>query len=204
MPKKTFENLPADKKEKITLAVKREFLSHKYSEISINRIIKEADIPRGSIYQYFDGKEDMLFLVVGEYCSYIIEMIKDALQANHGDIFAMTEIVLKKIFDIDNEWMERKGYRLLFSDSRVAGLLTDVTGQLNKSHPGEMTVIEAVRPYLDFSALDLKSPQEEETFLEILVDSLCKPIVYFLNDGVNRYEECMLRVNLLKKHFLKE
>lgn len=59
MPKETFFNLPIDKQERIMKAVINEMGLHTYEHININSIIKEASIPRGSFYQYFEDKNDM-------------------------------------------------------------------------------------------------------------------------------------------------
>ena len=53
MPKETFYRLPDEKRERIMAAAEREFLENSFEAASINRIIKEAAIPRGSFYQYF-------------------------------------------------------------------------------------------------------------------------------------------------------
>lgn len=59
MPKDTFNNLSEDKKKKIFDAAVKEFSTKRFSEASINQIIKTAQIPRGSFYQYFKDKEDI-------------------------------------------------------------------------------------------------------------------------------------------------
>lgn len=66
MPKETFYNLKAEKKQRIFEAAVREFASHKFSEASLNQIVKAAKIPWGSFYQYFDGKEDLYLYVINE------------------------------------------------------------------------------------------------------------------------------------------
>lgn len=65
MPKETFLRLPKEKQERIVDAAVDEFAAVPYSESSINRIIKAAGIPRGSFYQYFDGKEDLYLYLMG-------------------------------------------------------------------------------------------------------------------------------------------
>ena len=52
-------NLPAEKQEKLLEAATREFSHRPFNEASINQIIKEAGIPRGSFYMYFQDKEDL-------------------------------------------------------------------------------------------------------------------------------------------------
>lgn len=202
MPKKTFENLPEPKKQKILTAVRNEFLTHPYSEISLNRIIKEADISRGSIYQYFDGKEDMLFVVLDEYCTFLIAIIKEYLEENNGDVFCTTEAVLMYFFGRDEKKKVKMEYATLFADIRVAEMLTDVAKCREVKVCGITRILSEIRPYMNMSELDLK-PEEEEIFLQIMVDALCKPTVQFLNDGIDRYDECMKRLKLMQKHFEK-
>lgn len=59
MPKSTFYNLSDDKKSRIFDAAVQEFSTRRFSEASINQIIKNAGIPKGSFYQYFNDKEDI-------------------------------------------------------------------------------------------------------------------------------------------------
>lgn len=64
MPSSTYFRLPKEKQDRIYDAAVREFAAHRYKEVSINRIVKEAMIPRGSFYQYFEGKEDLLYYIL--------------------------------------------------------------------------------------------------------------------------------------------
>ena len=60
MPKETFLRLSEDKREKILSAAKKEFSRVTLEEVSIKNIVEDADIARGSFYQYFESKEDLL------------------------------------------------------------------------------------------------------------------------------------------------
>lgn len=67
MPKDTFYNLNPYKRDRITKAAVSEFATYTYNEAKLSRIIKAADIPRGSFYQYFEDKDDLykyLFQVI--------------------------------------------------------------------------------------------------------------------------------------------
>lgn len=66
MPKKTFYNLSREKKDRILDASSHEFSSNPYDLASINNIVKNADIAKGSFYQYFDNKEDLYRYVVSK------------------------------------------------------------------------------------------------------------------------------------------
>ncbi len=67
MPTSTFFNLPPPKREKLLHAAIAEFARRPYGEVSINRIIQTAGIPRGSFYQYFADKTDLFRHVLRGY-----------------------------------------------------------------------------------------------------------------------------------------
>jgi len=64
LPKSTFFNLSDDKKQRIFDAAVQEFSTRRFSDASINQIIKNAGIPKGSFYQYFAGKEDIYLYMI--------------------------------------------------------------------------------------------------------------------------------------------
>lgn len=59
MPKSTFFNLPEEKRSAIEAAAILEFRDHTFAGASINRIVEQSGISKGSFYQYFDDKEDV-------------------------------------------------------------------------------------------------------------------------------------------------
>ena len=87
MPKQTFYKLPQEKQERILAAAKREFTQVRYSDASINQIIRDAGIPRGSFYQYFDDKVDLVAVLVKTFADLSVEGGRKALQYSNGDIF---------------------------------------------------------------------------------------------------------------------
>jgi AcrR family transcriptional regulator len=97
MPKKTFYNLPQEKQERILNAAINEFSSYPFKSASINRLIKEANIPRGSFYQYFDNKKD-IYLYLFEHMtsvkmSYLGDDINNPRDLPFVDLF---EILIEK------------------------------------------------------------------------------------------------------------
>ena len=50
--KRTFENLPVEKKERILQACIHEFGEHGYDGSSVDRVIKRAGISKGGLYEY--------------------------------------------------------------------------------------------------------------------------------------------------------
>ena len=59
MPRPSFHKLPAEQQQAILIAALEEFSSHGFNAASLNRIIDAAGISKGSMYYYFDGKEDL-------------------------------------------------------------------------------------------------------------------------------------------------
>lgn len=59
MPRARFDKLPADQQQVILRAALDEFAAHGFSAASLNRIIDAAGISKGSLYYYFDDKEEL-------------------------------------------------------------------------------------------------------------------------------------------------
>ena len=87
MPKDTFLNLPQEKKDKIIIAAKREFARASLQDASIKNIVEEAGIARGSFYQYFESKEDLLQYLLKEHAEEMNKNIEDTINRTNGDIF---------------------------------------------------------------------------------------------------------------------
>lgn len=62
-----FENLDEAKKNKILNAAIDEFIAYGYVGASTNNIVKNAEISKGSLFNYFENKEK-LFLYIFNYC----------------------------------------------------------------------------------------------------------------------------------------
>ncbi|PKK93430.1 MAG: hypothetical protein CVV61_04670 [Tenericutes bacterium HGW-Tenericutes-6] len=79
MPSQTFFNLNQAKKERIMEAAIDEMSMHSYEYINLANIIRNAHIPRGSFYQYFEDKDDL--------CNYFYRYIGEKKMAFFGDLF---------------------------------------------------------------------------------------------------------------------
>ena len=60
MPTERFYRLPEAKKQVIRQAAIKEFARVPFEKASINQIIQNADISRGSFYTYFEDKQDVV------------------------------------------------------------------------------------------------------------------------------------------------
>jgi AcrR family transcriptional regulator len=64
MPTQTFLNLPPDKRAALLSIAMEEFAAHDYQSASISRILAQAGIAKGSLYQYFHDKRDFYHYLV--------------------------------------------------------------------------------------------------------------------------------------------
>ncbi|MBR1730954.1 MAG: TetR/AcrR family transcriptional regulator [Ruminococcus sp.] len=166
MIKRTFYNLPAEKREKIIDVTRKEFSKGNKKKITINSVIKNAGISRGSFYQYFDDKLDLVELVAENMITRMTDYIRDELILNGGNIF---EIPMR-IFD------------LVINDQREYGdvlALTDNTSQNN----------ELVSDYMRYRAHkpDFYSKFEEYVDKDLLAlndDEDVKCIIFMMFDAV--------------------
>lgn len=86
MPSKTFLNLPEEKRQKLLKAATDEFSNTSFFDVSINKIINNANISRGSFYMYFEGKEELFEYILDSYSSNLIEIVKKELINSNGDL----------------------------------------------------------------------------------------------------------------------
>ncbi len=90
MPSQTFLNLDSKKQQKLLDAAMEEFSTVRYTEASVNHIIQQAGIPRGSFYMYFVDKDDLF--------SYILELNKKKIIAFTIDVIRSCQGNLEQSF----------------------------------------------------------------------------------------------------------
>lgn len=103
----TFERLPEEKKDRILQAARAEFIRFPYEKSSINRILAEAEVPKGSFYQYFDDKSDLFSLCIFSVYEKLIRERK-----RHG------ELLLESGMHRMKKLGYQKGYELFSKDLR--------------------------------------------------------------------------------------
>ncbi|MCD7948382.1 MAG: TetR family transcriptional regulator [Oscillospiraceae bacterium] len=158
MPHKTFFNLSDQKRETFLSAAREEFARVTYDQVSINRIIRAAHIPRGSFYMYFTDKADLFRYLLDEYANKIVKIIETILQREKGDLFATFQTLFDfslgftsgTVMDADlsilgqtleNNLSMRNGDMLsvLFEDHRLYTFLDYIdTSQLAVSTPDDL------------------------------------------------------------------
>lgn len=116
MPKDTFYNLAEEKRMKIYGAALDEFSNHPFKQASVNRIVKNAGIAKGSFYQYFKDKKDLYKYLIDEIykkkITYLTPTMKNPYDMNFFDL--LRDIYASGLkFAKDNPQLAKIGYHML-------------------------------------------------------------------------------------------
>ena len=96
MPSERFFKLSEDKQQRIIEASTDEFIASGMHDASINRIIKDADISRGSFYTYFEDKNDLFNFIFSTLKHSSASMILNEIEKKHGDVFEAAKALVEK------------------------------------------------------------------------------------------------------------
>jgi AcrR family transcriptional regulator len=202
MPTSTFYNLPPGKRGKLICAIKNEFSRVPFDEVSINKIVHAAEIPRGSFYQYFAGKNDMLEFILLEYRKQMLTCMQDYLKANNGDIFGMFYEVLDNTIDFVTEESGNNFCKNLFADIKINA---DFYLKIPKNVSGAEEIKE-LYPFINIDMLDLRESDDFDNMLQILF-SVCgnttAEAFMNLSNCENIKKTYKKKLELLKRGFMK-
>lgn len=93
MVRPRFAKLPAHQQESIVQAALSEFAAHGFHDASLNRVIEAAGISKGSLYYYFDGKEDLFAYVAQTGLGGLIGQVGPLPDLGAGDADAFWSIL---------------------------------------------------------------------------------------------------------------
>ena len=134
MPKETFLKLSEEKKQKVLNAAKREFARVPIEQVSIKNIVENAEIARGSFYQYFESKEDLLAYILKENADEIDTKIKNKIYETKGNIFdvyiELYDLMVKKFVEnTEQEFFKQIFINLRLLDESLFTLIKSVKPQ---------------------------------------------------------------------------
>ena len=119
MIKPTFYNLPEEKRRRITAAIISEFSETSDEKVSINRIIHRAEISRGSFYQYFDDKVDLIEVLMKSFVEAVLENLDTAASGADNDIFSTYAQLFDIIASVSEDCENRTVLRRLSGNLRA-------------------------------------------------------------------------------------
>lgn len=193
MIKKTFYNLPYEKRKRITDAVIKEFMERPNEKVSINRIIKTAEISRGSFYQYFDDKVDLIEIITKTMFEESSNKAKEILKLSCGDLFVM----YIKMFDYFGDYSSQKQTMKIMRnivDSFKAN--DDLVSEYLKNRFNMALTNNEIYTMVDRQNLKFQDNESVKCLIEILTQVLKNAIFDVFVTGSDREE---VRERLIKK-----
>lgn len=128
----TFRHLPLDKQERVLDAALAEFADRGYHQASLNRLVAQAGIAKGSLYQYFPNKEGIF--------QYIFQF---ALAMVRRTLTTVKDETLEENFFTRLEKSLLAGVRFLREHPRIFSLYLKI--QFDKNVPFRDEFLTAVR-----------------------------------------------------------
>ena len=204
MIKTTFLNLNETKRNAIISAAKKEFASKSLHEASINQIIKDAEIARGSFYNYFDDINDIYFYILDNFRNKMDVVMEKSLIKSNGNIFTtfidMFDFIVEFTKDEENKSI-LKNFFLNMSHTNKNYLLEKP--DLNKMHER----INSIKGLINIKILKISDPKELMVVIEILFETLINTVMqYFMsNTEINHARNQLIKkIEIIKYGAYKE
>lgn len=180
MIKRTFYNLPEQKRQRIIDAIVEEFSSSSTEKVSINRIVKAANISRGSFYQYFEDKVDLVEVLTKSFVDLSIEGANKALEYSNGDIFYTYE----KLFEIITNFAQDKTQKVILKNLlRSLRANDDLISEYLLNRFNGFEELNKIAKQYNTDNLKFKSSEDVEYLSQILTQLLKNAIFnYFVID----------------------
>lgn len=193
MIKKTFYNLPYEKRKRITDAVIKEFMERPNEKVSINRIIKTAEISRGSFYQYFDDKVDLIEIITKTMFDESSNKAKEILKLSCGDLFVMYIKMFDNFGDYSSQKQTMKIMRNIVDSFKAND---DLVSEYLKNRFNIALSNNEIYLMVDRQNLKFQDNESVKCLIEILTQVLKNAIFDVFVAGSDREE---VRERLIKK-----
>ncbi len=202
MPTETFYNLNSEKKEKIINAMKNEFSRVPLNELSINRIIEDSDISKGSFYQYFKNKDEAIKYILKIFIDEEKEKLIQILKKNKGNIFKFSLEVLELAKENINEQDVKIAKNVIKGISDTGISLIDIKNNMYKGKCNNDFIDN-----IDISNFCIKSNIELKALLELIIKSLAVALIDIFTDK-NKYDEIrqmfQIQLDILERGIIRE
>ena len=162
MPSATFFHLPPAKREKLLQCAREEFSRVSFDEASINRIVHQAEISRGSFYMYFTDKADLFRYLLHCYLDELTQMLEKLLTREQGDLFAAFEALFQTLVERRGDAAAQQFQAILHRNAGVQ------QGALLRS-VGTHSLFAALSGHIDASRLSIRRDEDLEDMFHILV-----------------------------------
>lgn len=175
MPKQTFFNLPEQKQAVLLQAAVHEFSRVPLHEASIANIIHEANIARGSFYQYFKDKEDVFYYLLNTHAKQAQESLIFYLRKYDHDLFKAIPDMFTWLLEKFHEGKNRDFFKQAFLHMNI---------KVEQTFSSRMRKKELQKEYkklidgIDKTPLDYDTPEELHHIIELVFSITMHNVVH--------------------------
>ena len=199
MAKQTFLNLSEEKRMKIFNSLKKEFSRVALKDALVSNIVKEAQIPRGSFYQYFEDIDDAYYYVINEYSKEIKKYLLEDLVKCKGDIVLAYNHLYRYILDMIEDESNKDYFEKIFLNMSY-----DVQSMFTPNFNDGLNMIVS---HVDVSKLNIASKFGlgyvldiiESTMMNNIIKSYRRNLSKDKNIEIFEKELALICVGILKK-----
>lgn len=197
MPSETFLRLSKDKRDTLLKAAKKEFQNHLIEEVSINQIIKNAGISRGSFYMYFKDKEDLYSYLLKQFREDLYTSIMEELQKAKGDFLKASEVLFDQMLEFCMQEENKAFFQNVFFNLKYT---SDKISEWKPSKEMRKKQKEEVLTYIDPSLYTLDREEILEAFGLVMIITKTSMTHIFMNPKDREKEKAIYKRRL---HMLK-
>ncbi|KRM72965.1 TetR/AcrR family transcriptional regulator [Lacticaseibacillus brantae] len=181
MPKSTFFNLPIEKQNRLLEAARIEFSKQPFADVPISNIIRRAEIPRGSFYQYFEDKEDLYFYLISTQRKAEDDRLKQLLTANDGDYFKTMAANFNALIDDMVSGPNADLYRQMFLHMSYHGVSRLAPGPVPDHEPDSRSEqLTYLYEHMNLASLRVKNLADFKMLLGQTVGIYAQTVGHFL------------------------
>lgn len=132
MPKRTFNRLDDDKKERVIRAAIEEFQTHGFEKAKIEVIAQNAGVAKGSIYQYFDDKKEMFLYSVTWAMEYFMKVIDRQTPLKDMDVYDYFLSGSRERFELLKREPLLVAFSMDFASGKYGSLAKEINSELKR------------------------------------------------------------------------
>ncbi|MGG0716992.1 TetR/AcrR family transcriptional regulator [Robertmurraya massiliosenegalensis] len=205
MSQSKFHRLPSEKQVRIVNAAMKQFVQSGYEKASTNEIVKDAQISKGSLFNYFNNKKDLyLYLIVNALK--FVDLILAEVDISERDLFRR----LSQIGFIKLKIQQK--YPLVFEFLKSTQLeeALEVKNEI-ASIIGSVLDSSLIRIYENIDLSKFRPDVNPEKALHILnwtmrgfAEAQMEKVETFENVGIELMDEWNGYMEILKRSFYKD
>lgn len=202
MPTNTFFNLLAEKKHKILKAANKEFARVPLEQASIKNIVEDAEIARGSFYQYFENKQDLFDYIMTSKTGDMEKNLMEMIENENGNIINIFINMYDHLIEVGKIRRNNKLFRQIFENIKTSdNLMLTRKEEMNKKL--EKTLQDLYSKNKDI--LNIKDEEEFKLVIEILTAITRRRIVASLKykNSAEARKDFLKEIEYIKRGILK-